>query len=41
MENPRFSSAFFLSDRLVQALRVAKMTRRLGLYRCRVMTGGP
>ena len=38
IENPRFWRAFFLSDRLVQALRAAKMTRRLGLFRCRVIT---
>jgi hypothetical protein len=29
--------AFFLSDRLVRALREARLTRRLGLRRCRAV----
>lgn len=33
-----FDSAFFLSDRLVQALKAEKLTRRLGLRRCRIST---
>jgi len=35
--NPYVRSAFFLRDTLVQALRVAKMTRRFGLRKCRVV----
>ncbi|PWR25316.1 imm11 family protein [Zavarzinia aquatilis] len=35
-EEPRFTRAFFLSDRLVTALRDAKLTRYLGLFRCRI-----
>ncbi|HWE18248.1 MAG TPA: hypothetical protein VG758_13870 [Hyphomicrobiaceae bacterium] len=34
--DPKVWKAFFLSDRLVQALKSAKLTRRLGLRRCRV-----
>jgi len=37
VEAPRFRSAFFISDRLVQALRDAKLTRWLCLYRCRII----
>lgn len=35
--DPRLWYAFFLSDHLVTALRSAKLTRRLGLRRCRVI----
>jgi hypothetical protein len=36
--DPRVRHAFFLSDRLVMALKSAKLARRLGLRRCRVIT---
>lgn len=35
--DPLLRDAFFLSDRLVQALKRAKLTRRFGLFRCRVV----
>lgn len=34
----RMVRAFFLSDRLVQALKAAKLTRSFGLRRCRVVS---
>jgi len=37
---PRVTRAFFLSSGLVEALREAKVTRRLGLSRCRVVSVG-
>ena len=37
LEEPRFTKAFFLSDRLVRALRDAKLARHFGLRRCRVI----
>ena len=37
----QFKSAFFMSDRLVQALRDAKLTRRFKLYRCQIQTSSP
>lgn len=33
----RFANAFFLSDRLLKALRAAKVTRTLKPYRCRII----
>jgi Immunity protein family (Imm11) len=33
----RFAKAFFLSDRLLTALRDAKVTRTLSPYRCRIV----
>ncbi|MCK0100935.1 hypothetical protein MWU63_01365 [Pseudohalocynthiibacter sp. F2068] len=36
----KISEAFFLSDSLVAALRATKVTRRLGLSRCRVVGVG-
>jgi hypothetical protein len=35
--DPLLRDGFFLSDRLVRALRAAKLTRRLSLRRCRVI----
>ncbi len=35
--DPKVRSAFFLSDPLVQALKAAKLTRRFGLRKCRVI----
>lgn len=35
--DPRMNRAFFLSDRLVLALKAAKLTRSFGLRRCRVV----
>ena len=35
--DPMVWKAFFLSDRLVKALKSAKLTRRMGLRRCRVI----
>ena len=35
--DPKLWYAFFLSDRLVRALKSAKLARRLGLRRCRVI----
>ena len=35
--DPKMKDAFFLSDRLVQALKAAKLTRRFGLRKCRVV----
>ena len=35
--DPKLRGGLFLSDRLVQALREAKLTRRFGLSRCKVM----
>ena len=37
METPRLPRHFFLSDPLVQAIKTAKLSRRLGLRRCRVL----
>ena len=36
--DPSFISIFFLSDDLVQALKAAKLTRRFGLRKCRIVT---
>lgn len=36
-EIPKPARAFFLSDRLAKALKAAKLTRRLGLRRCRIV----
>jgi len=33
----QFCNAFFLSDRLAQALRAAKVSRPFGLLRCRII----
>lgn len=33
----RFLNGFFMSDRLVRALKVAKLTRRFNLHRCRTL----
>ncbi len=35
--DPKMRNAFFLSDRLVQALKDAKLTRRFGLRKCRLV----
>lgn len=35
--DPRVRTAFFLSDRLAQALKAAKLARNFGLFRCRVV----
>jgi hypothetical protein len=35
--DPQVRNAFFLSDRLVQALKAAGLARRFGLFRCRVV----
>ncbi len=35
--DPKMRNAFFLSDRLVQALKDAKLTRRFGLSKCRLV----
>ena len=35
--DPDLRNAFFLSDPLVQALKAAKLTRRFGLRKCRVI----
>ncbi|WP_136660301.1 hypothetical protein [Nitratireductor sp. XY-223] len=35
--DPRVRNAIFLSDRLVEALKAATLTKRLGLRRCRVL----
>ena len=37
METPRLPRVFFLSDPLVRAIKAAKLSRRLGLRRCRVV----
>ena len=37
METPRLPRVFFLSDPLVRAIKAAKLSRRLGLRRCRVL----
>jgi hypothetical protein len=36
--NPNFHSAMFLSDRLVQALRAAKLDKHFRLVRCRIVS---
>ncbi len=35
--DPKVYDAFFLSNQLVEALKAAKLTRRLGLTRCRLL----
>jgi len=37
METPRLPHVFFLSDPLVQAIKSAKLSRTMGLRRCRVI----
>ena len=37
METPRLPNVFFLSDPLVGAIKAAKLSRRMGLRRCRVI----